>query len=64
MILPHQDIKTILYSPEAIAARVKEMGQEISRDLQLNQSLNGADGEYRIPVLLGILKAPSLFWRI
>jgi hypoxanthine phosphoribosyltransferase len=61
MISPHQDIKTILYSPEAIAARVKEMGQEISRDLQLNQSLNGADEEYRIPVLLGILKGALPF---
>ncbi|MCL6588925.1 MAG: hypoxanthine phosphoribosyltransferase [Firmicutes bacterium] len=61
MIAPHQDIKTILYSREAIAARVKEMGREITRDLQSNQSLNGAGEEYRIPVLLGILKGALPF---
>jgi hypoxanthine phosphoribosyltransferase len=67
MNAPHQDIETILYSPETIAARVKEMGREITRDLQLTRPQPGPV-EYRplisgakVPVLLGILKGALPF---
>ncbi len=45
-----QDIKEILYSPEQIAARVRELGQQIEQDYQ-----------HRNPFLIGILKGAAPF---